>query len=105
IQFGGLDKLIREDPLYAYCVRETRISTWVSEPKRQNLFLLITQFLPRLRDRNIVEFGSYKGGNAVFMALVLREVCPEATVYALDTYAGMPETDKTIDAHNAHDFG
>src|SRR6202041_3540957 len=29
---------------------------------------------------------------------------PEAKVYALDTFGGMPKTDKTIDAHSAGDF-
>jgi hypothetical protein len=38
------------------------------------------------------------------MAIVLREVLKEAKVYALDTFAGMPSTDKNIDAHNPGDF-
>jgi predicted O-methyltransferase YrrM len=104
IQFGGLDKIIGNDPLYKKCLKEMRVQTWVSEPKRQNLFLLMTQFLPQLQDTNIVEFGTYKGGNAVFMALVMREVCPDAMIYALDTFSGMPATDKSVDAHNEKDF-
>ena len=104
IQFGGLDEIIRADPLYSHCLNEMRIPTWVSEAKRQNLFLLMTHFLPHLTDANIVEFGTYKGGNAVFMALVMREVCPEAMIFALDTFSGMPATDKTVDAHNESDF-
>jgi hypothetical protein len=38
------------------------------------------------------------------MAYCLRELYPDAMVYALDTYEGMPETDSKLDLHNAGDF-
>lgn len=69
-----------------------------------NIYLLLTKYLPRLAVRNVIEFGAYKGGNALFMAIVLREIDPTATVFALDTYGGMPETDKSRDAHSMGDF-
>ena len=47
----------------------------------------------------MVEFGAYQGGNAVSMARVMREVDPDSGVFALDTFEGMPNTDKQIDAH------
>jgi len=72
--------------------------------KRMDLFLILTRFLGRLEHHNIIEFGSYRGGNALFMAWILRELHPEAKVYACDTYAGMPATDLTRDAHYAGDF-
>ena len=38
------------------------------------------------------------------MAYVAKRLYPEMKVFALDTYEGMPATDKNIDAHNAGDF-
>jgi predicted O-methyltransferase YrrM len=104
LQFGGLADRVKLDGLYQRALADTRITPWVTEEKRMNLYLLMTKFLPTLVHRNIVEFGSYRGGTALFMANVMREVDPSAVVYALDTYAGMPETDKQIDAHNGGDF-
>jgi hypothetical protein len=72
--------------------------------KRMDLFLILTRFLGRLGCQDIIEFGSYRGGNALFMAWILRELYPQAKVYACDTYAGMPQTDLTRDAHYAGDF-
>jgi hypothetical protein len=53
---------------------------------------------------HIVEFGAYKGGNALFMAAVCRELHPGMKVYAFDTFEGMPPTDPSRDAHRAGDF-
>jgi Macrocin-O-methyltransferase (TylF) len=36
--------------------------------------------------------------------LVMKQIAPEATVYALDTFEGMPPTDKTVGAHSVGDF-
>src|SRR5262249_37883169 len=51
-----------------------------------------------------VEFGSFRGGSAFFMARCLKEFFPDARVYALDTFAGMPDTG-AIDWHKTGDFG
>jgi hypothetical protein len=72
--------------------------------KRANLYLILTRFLPRLPDKNVIEFGAFRGGTSVFMSVVLNEVAPGTKVFALDTFKGMPATDKLIDAHNAGDF-
>nr|WP_301302117.1 TylF/MycF/NovP-related O-methyltransferase [Methylorubrum extorquens] len=77
----------------------------VQDPHRQkNLFLIIKFYLKHISPGCILEFGSYKGGSAIFMATLCRELFPEMKIYALDTFAGMPATDKGIDAHNAGDF-
>jgi hypothetical protein len=52
----------------------------------------------------VVEFGAYRGGNALFMAAVCRELHPGMRVYAFDTFEGMPATDPSRDAHRAGDF-
>ena len=104
LQFGDLLNLVEHEPAYVDAMASIGLQSWIATEKRANLYLLITRFLPRLADRNIIEFGSFQGGTAVFMALILRQVAPEARVYALDTFEGMPETDKAIDAHHQGDF-
>lgn len=104
IQYGELREKIAAEPLFQDASAQATIPSWVSPDKRLNLYLVMTRFLPKLRSRHIVEFGSYKGGNALFMGLVMRAIDPEARIYAFDTYGGMPETDRRIDAHGAGDF-
>jgi len=105
LEFGGLAEKVRADPLYREAVALVTGRSFVSEARRMNLYLLLRFYLPALARGHIVEFGAYKGGNAVFMAHVAAKTLPGVQVYALDTFAGMPATDKTVDAHNAGDFG
>src|ERR1043166_5320186 len=69
-----------------------------------NLFLLFKFFLPKIGLGHIVEFGSYKGGSAIFMAYLAQRFLGEVNVYGFDTFAGMPPTDHGIDLHRAGDF-
>lgn len=79
--------------------------TVVSELNRMNIFLILKFFLGKIPKGAIVEFGSYKGGNALFMAMVCAELHPDTIIHCFDTFEGMPETDPEKDAHNAGDFG
>lgn len=105
LEFGGLDRKVHADKLYREAMKVASGRTIVAETRRMNLFLLVKFYLPRLARGHIVEFGAYKGGNAMFLAYVAERIAPGTQVYALDTYTGMPTTDKTVDAHNAGDFG
>jgi predicted O-methyltransferase YrrM len=104
LQFGELLAFVQNEPLYAESLSGIGLKSWITPKKRANIYLIITRFLDKLADRNIIEFGSFQGGTAIFMARVLRRVAPEAKVYALDTYGGMPPTDRSIDAHSPGDF-
>ena len=104
IQFGALRDEVRRDPVYKRAIALSRGRSVVSEDNRINLFLICRFFLSGLPGGHVVEFGSYKGGNALFMAAVLNEVRPGTRVYALDTYSGIPDADPSIDAHSAGDF-
>jgi hypothetical protein len=74
IQFGGLKEKILNDPLYqdAFAVAQDR--TVMSEENRMNLFLLLRFFLNRLGSGHIVEYGSYRGGSAIFIAYIATAV-------------------------------
>ncbi len=104
LQFGELKVKVAADPLYRAAFEAARGRTVVAEENRMNIYLLMRFYLARLNAGHIVEFGSFKGGNAIFMAHVARELHPGMQIYALDTFAGMPQTDKSIDAHSAGDF-
>jgi predicted O-methyltransferase YrrM len=105
LQHTELRTLVEGEDLFrrAFAASEP-LASIVSPDRRANLYLILTRFMAQLANRNIIEFGSFRGGNAIFMATVMREIAPEAMVYALDTFAGMPETDPSIDAHGKGDF-
>lgn len=101
---SNMPQAIEADPLYRAAVNASGGWSIMVGLKRMDLFLILTRFLGRLESQDVIEFGSYRGGNALFMAWILRELYPQAKVYACDTYAGMPATDLTRDAHYAGDF-
>jgi len=104
LQFGDLKKKILSDPLYKEAFKAAKNRTLVSEHNRMNIFLILRYFLDKIPFGHIVEYGSYLGGNAIFMAYVVDKLYPGMKVFALDSFEGMPETDKSVDAHNANDF-
>ncbi len=103
LQFGTLGNTIRRDRLYR-CARAAGRGSLLTEACLQNLFLVITQFFEGLPDHNIIEFGSYRGGTAIFMAYLLRELYPKAQLISLDTFSGVPDSEGTIDHHRVGDF-
>lgn len=104
LQFGDLKKKILKDKLYRKASKLIAKRSVVTVENRMNLFLIIKYFFPQLSSQNIIEFGSYRGGSAIFMVYCLQELYPEAKLYALDTFEGMPETSARVDLHHAGDF-
>jgi hypothetical protein len=78
--------------------------TLLTAPKLVNLYLIMKYGLNSVAG-DIVEFGSYRGGSALFMAQLLKMWGSEKRVFACDTFDGMPSTDPAIDLHNSGDFG
>lgn len=104
LQFGDLRDVVRSDSLYCETLQLTADRTVVSEDNRMNIFLILKYFIGTIPAGHIIEFGSYKGGNALFMAYVVGKLYPGVQVYACDTFKGMPPTDSTVDAHREGDF-
>lgn len=105
LQYGNVRDYVLKDELYLHAVEQAKdLLANFSEPNRMNIFLILKFFLPKIPIGNIIEFGSFKGGSAVFMGAVMAELMPDRKIYALDTFAGMPETDNRVDAHTAGDF-
>ena len=104
LQFAELRQRVLEDPLYGQAMALAEGRTIMAELNRMNIFLILRFFLKPLAGGHIIEFGSYRGGNAIFMAKVAQALHPGMKVFALDTFEGMPRTDKAVDAHTEGDF-
>jgi predicted O-methyltransferase YrrM len=95
---------IVDDAVFLRAFETAHNRTVVDIARLMNLFLIIRFFFNGLSSQNIVEFGTYRGGSAMFMASCLKELFPGAHVYALDTFEGMPDTND-VDMHRRGDFG
>ena len=104
LQFGDLHGQVLKDPLYRHAFNRAKGRTVVSEWNRMNLFLILKFGFEGLAPGHILEFGAYRGGNAIFMAEVCKELHPDTKVYAFDTYEGMPAVDTERDAHRPGNF-
>jgi predicted O-methyltransferase YrrM len=104
---GNLADQIWNDPLFRKALAAARlpqVRTMCTEPRLMNLFLLIKFFLKDLASRNIVEYGTYRGGSALFMATLLKELYPRARLFALDTFEGMPAWVNSLEMPPPDDF-
>lgn len=104
IQFGNIPQLCDADPDFRTAIQLAQGRTMLHPANLMNLFMLIKFYLAQLGPGNIVEFGSYQGGSAIFMAYLARRLLPNVNVYSFDTFEGMPPTDRKIDIHQAGDF-
>jgi hypothetical protein len=100
LKYGSLGDEVRRDPVFRKAIAAARlpdVCSMVLEVRFINLFILIKFFLRELGSQNIVEFGAYRGGSAVFMAMLLAEYYPDARILSLDTFAGLPELNRSVD--------
>jgi Macrocin-O-methyltransferase (TylF) len=104
LAFSNLGARIAADPDFGRARTLAGSRTIVGDANLANIFLLIKFFLPRLPFGHIVEFGSYKGGSAIFMATLAQKFLPGVQVIGFDTFGGMPTTDRAVDAHRAGSF-
>ena len=103
LSFGGLSDSIQEDPLYQNALKIVIGSCLVNKAVLMNFFLLLKYRIKELTG-DIVIFGSYRCGPAIFIAYMARELGIKSTIYALDTFEGLPEADDRIDLHRCGDF-
>lgn len=100
LKYGTFGEEVRRDPVYRKALAAARlpaVESMVVQTRFINLFVLIKFFLGKLHSQNIIEFGAFKGGSAVFMATLLKEFYPQARIFSLDTFAGLPELTAGVD--------
>lgn len=105
LEFAALvQKSLIHDPIFMEAMRAARArGSLLSDNKLANLYLILRYATPH-PDAPVFEFGSFKGGSAVFMATVLKRLERKAQVFAFDTFEGMPDTDPLRDLHRKGDF-
>lgn len=103
ICYKTLTDFIRKDPIYRESLYLASGRTIVNENNLMNLFLIMKYGMKGFSG-DFVEFGSYGGGSALFIANNARRLGFTGKVYALDTFQGMPSTDDLIDFHQQGDF-
>jgi hypothetical protein len=100
---GYLRRLYEDQPDFRKARELVGQATITTDPKIANLWTIIAIFLEKIPHGHICEFGSYKGGLAVIMALAAKRYRPGVKVYSFDTFKGMPPTDD-VDHHVEGDF-
>lgn len=106
LSYGDLKECIKEDLDFMHIYNLIGARSIVSPEKIMNLFLIIKFYMKDsiMGKCSIIEFGSYRGGSAIFMAALCKRLKLPITVYGLDTFEGMPETNNKIDVHTKSDF-
>lgn len=104
LEFGNISDQIQAHPLFGEAISNAQARSVMEYTRTQNLFLIIACHFDKLSNHSIIEFGSFRGGSALFMAALLHRLYPEAKFYACDTFEGMPQTDSDLDLHRAGDF-
>jgi len=69
LKYGSLGDLVTRDPIYRKARAASRlpgVRSVVDEERFHNLFLIIKFFMRDLKSQNVIEFGAYKGGSAIF---------------------------------------
>lgn len=82
LKFGELGKRVQTDPLFVEALALTRGRSLLPLPKLMNIFVLLKLFLPNIPFGDIIEFGSFRGGCAMFMAHICSVVNPRVSINA-----------------------
>ena len=104
LAYSDLAAKVDADPDYQAAFDVARYRSIMTGDKLRNLFLLMKFYVPKLGGGHVIEFGSYRGGSAFFLAKLAQLLHPGMRVFALDTFAGMPPTDSAVDLHGEGDF-
>jgi hypothetical protein len=94
---------LTDDPVFMKALGRARErGSLLTDHKLSNLYLILRYAVPP--DAPIFEFGSFRGGSAVFMATIQAELGRSGRVHAFDTFEGMPPTNALRDLHGEGDF-
>ncbi len=102
IEFGYFTQVILDDPDWIAAIKAARGRSIVTVEKLMNLFLIVKY--SEIREANIIEYGSFQGGGALFLAALAKRLRTDCKVFALDTFEGMPDTHEELDRHRAGGF-
>lgn len=104
LKYRGLAQKIAAQTDFQEAAEFTRDRSLVTPDRLMNLYMLIRFYLPKLAHGDIIEYGCFRGGSAMFMAKLAERYLPGVQVYGLDTFAGLPEGDSSIDGLPTGEF-
>ena len=112
LKYGNLRELCYSDPLFQYAFDEATSPSPNGKPRTivtplnlMNIFTILKMNLSNSTSKgHIVEFGSLRGGSAIFMAIVAKELLPQTMVTSFDSFNGFPSTNFEVDAYRKGDF-
>lgn len=104
LHFGNLKDFCIADQVFLEALQFARnLTSPVSEYELANLYLIIRFGMQKIKSGHIVEFGTHRGGSALFLSRLAKTYLPHANVYCFDSFVGMPETSAN-DVHQRGDF-
>jgi hypothetical protein len=111
LKFGNLRELCLADPVFIRAMDlatsdspNGKKRTIVDAYNLMNLFPIMKMNMAPESAGHIVEFGSLRGGSAIFLAYAARHLLPNSYVISFDTFAGFPATDSAIDVYGKGAF-
>ena len=111
LKFGNLRDLCLNDPVFrdALALATTEAPngkkrTIVDHYNLMNIFAIMKMNLTKMEPGHIVEYGSLRGGSAIFMAYAASKLLPQTHVISFDTFEGFPETDTSVDVYGKGSF-
>jgi hypothetical protein len=103
LQFNIIRSFVQQDPLYIESLKLLEGIHLTHEVSLMNIFLIMKYGLKEL-EGDMIEFGAYRGGSAIFIANIAQRLGIRGRVYTLDTFEGLPATDPVLDFLTTNDF-
>ena len=112
LKYGNIKDLCYADELFSEAFEKATAAspngkprTIVSTLNLMNIFTILKLNLSySSTTSHIVEFGSLRGGSAIFMAIIAKELLPGTIITSFDTFKGFPKTNPEIDAYRRGSF-
>ena len=112
LKYGNLKDLCYADALFSEALEKATAPSPNGKPRTivnilnlMNIFTIIKLNLSHSSATgHIVEFGSLRGGSAIFMAIIAKELLPGSMITSFDTFKGFPKTNPEVDAYRQGSF-
>ena len=96
LKYGNLKDLCFADPLFLEAMERASAPSPNGKPRTIvnplnliNIFTILKLNLSPLRSTgHFVEFGSLRGGSAIFMAIIAKKLLPDTMIISFDTFKG-----------------
>jgi hypothetical protein len=102
IDSANVEELCDVDPDFNAAVSASQQRMSVGKNNIMNLYMILKFFFSNISNGNILEFGSSRGGAAIFLAHVTKNFFPNINVIGFDTFGGGDLQSIELDELRAH---